>query len=237
MRAHTIRTKSWRQPLTQAAGFALAAISDDETLARRAATILEREGMIVTVEASGPDISVIEDLERQPDLVLLRRAANRPGLEHALLSTRHRLATARRIVVLPRPDAVNLGALLSAGAEGVVLEKGLELTLGAVVQAIATGHICVPAELRVEIEPPSLSHRERQILALSVAGLTNAQIADRLYVAESTVKTHLSAAFRRLGVHSRREAASLVLRSDGVLRRMVLGTLGLSETATPREES
>jgi hypothetical protein len=66
------------------------------------------------------------------------------------------------------------------------------------------------------------------VLGLTLAGLTNLQIASRLCISESTVKTHLSAAFRRLGVHSRREAAALVFGPDEVLRRTVLGTLRLS---------
>jgi DNA-binding NarL/FixJ family response regulator len=234
MPANEIRTRAWERPIGQTAGYTIAAISDDETLARRAAAIFEREGMIVSVAAIGPDVSALESLEEMPDLVLLRRAANRPGLEHLLLWTRQRFRTSARIAVLPIPGAVHVGRLVAAGADGVVREQRLESTLWSVVQAVGTGHICVPAELRHVIEPPSLSHRERQILALAVLGLTNAQIAERLYMAESTVKTHLSSAFRRLGVNSRREAASLVLASDGILRRTVLGTLGLSEAAKPR---
>jgi DNA-binding CsgD family transcriptional regulator len=68
-------------------------------------------------------------------------------------------------------------------------------------------------------EPPLLSHREREILALAVPGLTNRQIAARLHVTQSTVKTHLSWAFRRLGVHSRGGAMLLLAhatRSSGV---------------------
>ena len=54
-------------------------------------------------------------------------------------------------------------------------------------------------------EPPLRSHREREILALAVTGLTNAQIAARLHVTQSTARTHLSWAFGRLGVRSRGE--------------------------------
>src|SRR3954447_3975852 len=234
--ADAYRTRPWRQPRSQAAGFTLAAISDDETLARRAATLLEQEGMIVTVDATGADVSALEDLVGWPDLVLMRRGENRPGLEHALQWAQHRLPAAARIVVLPAPKSVDLAAVLAAGAQGILHERSFEQTFGPVVRAVAAGCICVPADMRHAIEVPALSHRERQILALAVTGLTNAQIADRTCLAESTVKTHLTSAFRQLGVHSRREAASLVLSSDGPLRRTVLGTLGLAETVVPAEE-
>jgi DNA-binding NarL/FixJ family response regulator len=55
-----------------------------------------------------------------------------------------------------------------------------------------------------------LSFRQRQILELVVEGLSNAEIAGRLYLAESTVKQHLRAAYKLLGVRSRTEAAKLI---------------------------
>ncbi len=57
----------------------------------------------------------------------------------------------------------------------------------------------------------ALTTREKQALALMVTGLTNAQIAGRLFLAESTVKSHLSSAFSKLGVASRYEAATVIL--------------------------
>jgi DNA-binding CsgD family transcriptional regulator len=86
-----------------------------------------------------------------------------------------------------------------------------------------------------DLEHPTLSHREREILALAVTGSANREIAARLYLTESTVKTHLSWAFRRLGVHSRREAA-LVLAWDDVLRREVLAALERSHAPIGPEE-
>jgi len=76
--------------------------------------------------------------------------------------------------------------------------------------------------MRHGVDLPALSFRERQILALVVAGLTNDEIAGRLYLAETTVKGHLTSAFRRLGVRSRREAVALILSADESLRRSVL---------------
>jgi hypothetical protein len=53
--------------------------------------------------------------------------------------------------------------------------------------------------------------REKQILGMVVMGFTNADIAAELYLAESTVKSHLSSAYPKLGVRSRRQATALIL--------------------------
>ena len=60
----------------------------------------------------------------------------------------------------------------------------------------------------------ALTTREKETLALSSRGLTNAQIALKLFLAESTVKSHLSSAFSKLGVSSRYEAATVILDPD-----------------------
>jgi len=64
---------------------------------------------------------------------------------------------------------------------------------------------------------PPLSHREKQTLALVGLGLTNAEIAHRLYLAESTVKCHLTSIFSKLGVRSRHEAIACAIdQQDGL---------------------
>jgi DNA-binding NarL/FixJ family response regulator len=64
--------------------------------------------------------------------------------------------------------------------------------------------------LGAAVERPPLTPREKQVLALVVMGYTNREIADQLVLAESTVKSHLFSAFRRLGVRSRSEAVALI---------------------------
>jgi hypothetical protein len=63
------------------------------------------------------------------------------------------------------------------------------------------------------------------ILELIALGHTNNQIASRLFLAESTVKTHVSACFRKLGVTSRAEAAAVVLDPQSAIELGVVPTL------------
>ena len=57
-----------------------------------------------------------------------------------------------------------------------------------------------------------LTRRELQVLALVADGLSNADIADRLVISRSTVKTHVSSVIAKLGASSRTEAAAIAVR-------------------------
>ncbi|MET0558979.1 MAG: LuxR C-terminal-related transcriptional regulator [Solirubrobacterales bacterium] len=103
---------------------------------------------------------------------------------------------------------------LAAGIVGVVLAETVRKCLAPCMTAVAAGQICVPREQSGQVDAASLSPRERQILGLVVMGYMNGEIANHLVVAESTVKSHLSSAFAKLGVKSRGEAVDLILDSE-----------------------
>lgn len=128
------------------------------------------------------------------------------------------------IVVCEGIERWGVRAALASGASGVVLYDQLAHALGPCLQAVIAGQACVPQAHSRQIEPPALSTREKQILGLVVMGYMNSQIAERLYLAESTVKSHLSSAFGKLGVRSRNEAVRLIVNPDNGLG---LGILGL----------
>jgi DNA-binding NarL/FixJ family response regulator len=116
------------------------------------------------------------------------------------------------ILAVVRGGVPNAGLrrVLLAGATGIVLDEDLARALVPTARAVLAGQLTVPTVLGRQIAPRPLSHREKQILALVVLGLTNREIADKLFLAESTVKTHLSSAFRKIDARSRSEAVARI---------------------------
>jgi DNA-binding NarL/FixJ family response regulator len=122
------------------------------------------------------------------------------------------------VAVCETADRRAVRRLLDAGIDGVVFADQLEEALEPTVAAVFAGQVVVPRDLRYSVDKPSLSSRERQILALVVTGLTNQEIAARMFLAESTVKSHLSSAYNKLGVRSRSEAVTVILeRPDSLV--------------------
>jgi DNA-binding NarL/FixJ family response regulator len=150
-------------------------------------------------------------------------------LEHpSLAGTLPTWAASVLLVVSDEPRR-RLRSALRAGVAGVLESDRLD-SLPAVLIIARAGHLCVPGILRRPLSRPVLSQRERQTLALATTGLTNAEIGARLFVAPSTVKTHLSAAFHKLGVRSRSEAAALLHDPEEGLTELVYGRAARDRT-------
>lgn len=130
---------------------------------------------------------------------------------------RSHLPDVHLVAVMPEDSRRGIRRAVEAGANGVVFESDLETSLAVTVRAIVAGQIAVPAKRRHDVDRPTLSSREKQVIGLVVGGKSNKAIAAELFLAESTVKCHLSSAFAKLGVRSRNEAADLVLQSGAEL--------------------
>ncbi len=124
------------------------------------------------------------------------------------------------IVVLGSENKLRIARdVLRAGARGFI-HLGMEPSQ--IVRALSValkGELAVPRELLNQLivgedaPPPDLAiltPRQREILKLVAEGQTNAQIAKRLFLSESTVKQHLRSAYKLLGVRNRTEAAKLL---------------------------
>lgn len=180
---------------------------------RRIATALEGGGTavprVVGTPAELADLAIDAgtivvfacDVDRHREMAALRRL-------------RREVPGPAIVAVSPTATATGVRRALDAGADAIVFEPLLESTLAVTVSAVGSGQSVVPREMRASVERPTFSHRERQVLTFVSEGLTNAQIADRLFLSESTIKSHLSSAFAKFGVRSRREAAALFLELE-----------------------
>jgi DNA-binding NarL/FixJ family response regulator len=124
------------------------------------------------------------------------------------------------LVFVPSPDLRLARGALEAGARGL-LHAGMhpQQILRAIRVALQGETVlprCLLSEWADEHRPPELglilSARQREILELVVEGLSNAEIAGRLFLSESTIKQHLGAAYKALGVRNRIGAATLLRR-------------------------
>ena len=112
-------------------------------------------------------------------------------------------------------------AALRGGARGF-LHLGMQPSqIARAISLASEGETVFPRELLTglinEEEPPdlmALTARQREVLGLAAQGLTNAKIARQLFLTEGTIKQHLRAAYKALGVKSRMQAARLLGRHE-----------------------
>ena len=125
------------------------------------------------------------------------------------------------VVFSPQLDLPLARDALQAGASGFVHAEMMPDQLVRALAVAARGELVAPRELLRYVltkdhsgDLAALSVRQREILGYVVEGLSNAEIGRRLYLSESTIKQHLRAAYKLLGVSNRTEAANLFRRGD-----------------------
>jgi DNA-binding NarL/FixJ family response regulator len=125
------------------------------------------------------------------------------------------------VVFGPQLDLPLARDALRAGASGFVHAEMMPDQLVRALAVAARGELVAPRELLRYVltndqsgELAALSVRQREILGYVVEGLSNAEIGRRLYLSESTIKQHLRAAYKLLGVSNRTEAANLFRRGN-----------------------
>jgi DNA-binding NarL/FixJ family response regulator len=188
----------------------LGIIVDDAPLHQRLATALDSAGIELRAHASTAEELAASAPEL--DIAVLYTSVTGAKLLDAVRHARDALPSSIALVaVWPERVAGDSRRALRAGADGLVSDVELDRTLGPTLHAVRSGVICVPRPMRARLESENLSMREKQVLGMLVMGFTNAEIAAKMFLAESTVKSHLSSAYTKLGVRSRKDAASMIL--------------------------
>lgn len=201
------RARSRPQPV-------IAASARDDLATRRIEAALAAHGMRIAIRCWSARQA---DRTAAPEVLVATFGAGVTERDQQMRDLRRALPDACIVAVMPKDSRRGVRRAILAGADGVVFESELEAALAPTVCAVVAGLTAVPSARRLEVDRPTLSSREKQVLGLVVRGKTNKVIAGELYLAESTVKCHLSSAFSKLGVRSRNEAADLVLQSGAEL--------------------
>jgi DNA-binding NarL/FixJ family response regulator len=183
------------------------------SLRPRIVELLEADGVEVVTDAGQPtaDIRIVALDISQPASIRRLRDWLSQGKGRPV------------VLVSPRCDPLGARRAIRAGADSLVLEQELEGALVPAVRAVAAGLTALPSNLQNGVNELAFSYRERQVLRLAIDGHTNREIAGALFLAESTVKTHLSSAYGKLGAGGRKDAAAMVLDPDQGLVEIVMG--------------
>jgi DNA-binding NarL/FixJ family response regulator len=200
-------------------------VADDHPIVRAGIVgLLETaDGVEVVAQAGDGEEAVAAAVEHRPDLVLLDLQMPRmDGVE----ATRRILQDAPgvRVLVLTTYESdESILRAIEAGASGYLLKAAPEEEILAGIRSVAAGGVALAPRMAALLvsrmqapAAPTLSPREAEVLELVAEGLSNPEIARRLFLSEATVKTHLLHVFEKLEVSDRTRA---------VTRAMELGLL------------
>lgn len=166
-------------------------------------------------------------LRVQPDVVLLKLDNN--DCVPNIVELKNKCPFSLPVVIVEDPNYFNIFELINSGVRGCLPMRLLPRQIvNAVELMVVAGILCLP-----RINPRTLNHenrdkdaatintltsREREVLAFLGRSFSNQEIAESLCLSESTVKTHLRNAFKKLKVRNRTEALAVLLGSDLINR-------------------
>jgi DNA-binding NarL/FixJ family response regulator len=195
-------------------------VADDHAVVRAGiVSLLSAEPDIEVVgEAVDGDDAVAQALALQPDLVVMDVRMPRLTGDAATAIIRERAPAVRVLVLTTYESDASILSAIEAGASGYLLKAAPADELVAGVRSVAAGEVALSPAIAAQLvarvrepAPATLTPRETEVLRLVADGLSNRAIGERLFVGESTVKTHLLRAFEKLGVNDRTRAVTLAM--------------------------
>ncbi|EFV13921.1 response regulator [Segniliparus rugosus] len=212
--------------MTEHARISVFLVDDHEVVRRGVADLLEQEPDLAVVgEAGSAEQALARIPAAAPDVAVLDvRLPDGNGVE-LCRELRSKLPELRCLMLTSFTDEQAMTDAILAGAAGYVIKdiKGMELV--SAVRAVGSGRSLLDnraaealiRQLRAGTPDPgplaSLTEQERVLLDLIGEGLTNRQIAERMFLAEKTVRNYVSKLLAKLGVERRTQAAVLAVRT------------------------
>jgi two-component system nitrate/nitrite response regulator NarL len=200
-------------------------VADDHPLFRAGvATVIRADPSLALVGECEDGRAALDEIRRsKPAVVVLDLRL--PGIDgFAVLDAiqRERLSTSV-VVVSASEDSAAVYRAIALGASAYVSKTAAAGAIRDAIAAVARGETVIPPELqpglaseirlrREHVDRPLLTQRELEILRLAADGVSNAEIAERLHLSGTTVKTHLAHVYEKLEVPDRAAAVARALR-------------------------
>jgi len=191
---------------------------DDHPLLRQgiAAIINSQEDMSLVSQASNGIEAIQQYSEHRPDVTLMDlRLPGMSGID-ATIAIRAEFPEARIIMLTTSEGDVEVHRALEAGARGYLLKNTPALDLVEVIRQVHAGKKRIPAEVAAQLAEhmgqESLTNREVEILQQVAAGYRNRDVAERLFISEETVKSHLKHIMEKLNARDRTQAVAVAVR-------------------------
>jgi len=205
-------------------------IADDDVSTRVGVRLaLEDGGFVVSAEEDTGPGAVAAALRDPPDVCLVEVNVPGGGVE-AVAAIRARLAGTRVVMLSASSEDEDLFDALQAGASGYLLKGMNPARLGPTLVGVLRGEAALPRELTARLirefrararrgetglvrrGKNELTQREWDVLDCLCEGLSSRQIADRLFISQTTVRRHVGAILNKLEVPSRQAAVDLVAK-------------------------
>ena len=193
-------------------------IADDHEVVREGLRLsLSRAPHIRVVgEASDGASAVALAERRRPDVVIMDvRMPGMDGLE-ATRILKEKVPSTAVLIFTAYGERSLLGRGLESGAKGYILKEAPHQTLLRAIEKVAGGAAYVDPALMPEFltrdREDMLTPRERQILQLLADGMSNADVASRLFISQETVKSHVRRILTKLEADTRTQAVAIALR-------------------------
>jgi DNA-binding NarL/FixJ family response regulator len=211
-------------------------LADDQRLVRESLSTLLGllPGIDLVATASDGEEALVMAAEHRPDVVLMDlRMPRLDGIE-ATRRLHERYPEVRVIALTTYADDESVLGALRAGARGYLTKDAGSDDIRAAILSVAAGeaaldpcvqhhvvdalahdseHSGVPSAPAAPVLPDDLTPREAEVLELIAEGLTNAEIAERLFVSPTTVKSHINHLFAKAGLRDRTQAVNYAYRT------------------------
>ena len=191
---------------------------DDHPLVREglAAVINSQPDMQLLGQASNVQEALQEFRKRQPDVTLMDvRLPGESGID-AVAEIRREFPAARIIMLTTFEGDVEIQRALQAGARAYLLKSMPPKELLAAIRQVHSGKKQIPAQVAAQLaehlSDERLTEREIEVLREIAGGNRNRDIAEKLFIAEETVKVHIKHIMEKLGANDRTQAVAIGLR-------------------------